>query len=216
MSTLDRPDPAEAWLIAERLLADEELDRLDAMSDEEMMAELRAEGRDEAWIPSAASLMAGAEKHLAKQAEQAELSPLVGPADAAPRTVSMIRATESSRAMWLAAAAAVLLVVGGAAFVERGAIVAWIKGPPAPVPIEPDREVAPPPTPRELAEKARDEAERACATGLWGRCYTRLNQARELDPAGESEPRVVGLRKAIVDGTTRRPPPDGYDRDGKP
>jgi hypothetical protein len=216
MSTLDRPDPAEAWLIAERLLADEELDRLDAMSDEEVMAELRAEGRDEGWIPNAESLMAGAEKHLARQAEQAALSPLAVPADAAPRTVSMIRATESSRAVWFAAAAAVLVGIGGAAVVERGAIVAWIKGPPAPAPIEPDHEVAPPPTPHELAEKARDEAEKACAGGLWGRCNTRLDQARELDPAGESQPRVVGLRKAIVDGTTPPPPPHGYDRDGKP
>jgi hypothetical protein len=209
MSTLDRPDPAEAWLIAERLLADGELERLDAMSDDQVMAELRAEGRDESWIPSAESVVAGAEKHLARQAEQRA-------ADAEPRTVSMIRVTGPSRTVWLAAAAAALLVVGGAAFVERDAIVAWLQGPPPPLPIEPDHELPAPPSARELAQKARDEAEKACAEGLWGRCNTRLNQARDLDPAGETEPRVVGLRQSIVLHTTRPPPPDGYDLDGKP
>jgi hypothetical protein len=218
MSTLDRPDPAEAWLIAERLLADEELDRLDALTEEQKLAELRAGGRDEASIPSADSLMAGAEKQLAmQQAERNSLSPVAGQPDAEPRTVSMIRATEEgSRVVWLAAAAAILLVLGGAAFVERDAVFAWLRGPTPPAPIEPDHEIAAPPTARELAERARDEAERACAEQHWGACNTRLDQARDLDPAGESEPRVVSLRKAIVAGTTLPPPPDGFDIDGKP
>jgi hypothetical protein len=131
MSTLNRLDLTEAWLIAERLLADEELERLDAVSDEEVKAELRADGLDATWVPSAESLMEGAEKHLAQQAAKADQADEAN-ADGAPRSVSMIRATGSSRVVWLAAAAAVLLAVGAVAAAERDTIIAWLKSGSAP------------------------------------------------------------------------------------
>ncbi len=65
MSASDKPDPVEAWRFAQKLLADEELARLDKMTDEEVEAELRAEGRDASWIPSVEKLMAGVDGHAA-------------------------------------------------------------------------------------------------------------------------------------------------------
>jgi hypothetical protein len=92
------------------------------------------------------------------------------------------------------------------ALAERRAIVAWFGG--KEEPIEPDR-WAPPkePTPRERAEKIRDEAAQACADRFWGQCATKLDDAKALDPTGEAEPRAQGLRTSIREGTTPKPGP---------
>jgi hypothetical protein len=90
---------------------------------------------------------------------------------------------------------AVALVV---ATIERRAIVAFFKGEPVPE-ILPDDEHGNPPTPREIAEKTRDDAMAACAQGLWALCGQKLDAAQKLDPAGESEPRVKQARANIAE-----------------
>ncbi len=124
-----------------------------------------------------------------------------------PRVVPVARARRSmrsTRTVWLVAAG-VALLLGGVAAVEGPAVVAWLKGP---EPIEPDHEKPAPPTPREVAEKARDAAEKACAGRHWGTCNDALDEATRLDPGGESEERVQRLRGEIHEATTFVPGPD--------
>jgi hypothetical protein len=63
----------------------------------------------------------------------------------------------------------------------------------------------------QLAARARDEAFAACSIGEWLTCSDKLDQARRLDPAGEtSDPRVLAARGKINDGlnndNAKRPP----------
>lgn len=51
---------------------------------------------------------------------------------------------------------------------------------------------------RPTAKMRRDEAFSACTNGLYSRCADLLDQAEQLDPAGESEPRVVEARAKIA------------------
>ncbi len=58
--TAPDPDYARGWLFAESLLDEDRLARLDAMSDEEVDAELRAGGVDPESVPSAEGILAKA------------------------------------------------------------------------------------------------------------------------------------------------------------
>ncbi len=53
-------------------------------------------------------------------------------------------------------------------------------------------------TPHERAAALRDEGLAACGNQLWDTCEQKLNDAKELDPNGENEPRVVEARKTIA------------------
>ncbi len=202
MNASDKPTPSQAWRFAQKLLADEEreraenlraeeeLARLDKMTDQELEAELAAEGRGSSWVPSAESLLAGAEKHAARRAEAG--------VDAGPRPAKVVavgRPRRPTRLMWLMAAA-FLLLVGGLAATQGPAIVAFFKGEKN-EPIGPDNEKPAQPTPREAAEKLRDEAIVACDGEMLGTCRDKLDQAKKLDPAGESEARVQEKRALI-------------------
>jgi hypothetical protein len=56
------------------------------------------------------------------------------------------------------------------------------------------------------AESLRQEATKACALSLWTTCAAQLDEARKLDPAGESEPSVKKLREELDAAGTRAPP----------
>jgi hypothetical protein len=182
---MNKPDPARGWQYAMKLLAEEELERLDKMSDEEVADEMRAEGLDPTRVPSVETLLAkvpGAEELLAKVPVEARVVPL------GPRR-------RTRWVVWLAAAA--LGAVGVAIFAVKGpAVVAWWHGG---KPADIGADAAPPP-PSELvrAEALRDEAERACQRRLWGTCESRLDEASALDPAGEHQARVVRMRGDIA------------------
>jgi len=51
------------------------------------------------------------------------------------------------------------------------------------------------PTTEDRAAQLRREAAEACAEALWGRCEDKLDEARALDPAGDSDPVVGALRR---------------------
>jgi hypothetical protein len=53
------------------------------------------------------------------------------------------------------------------------------------------------------AESLRKEATKACALSLWATCAAWLDEARKLDPAGESEPSVKKLREALDAASTK-------------
>jgi len=48
------------------------------------------------------------------------------------------------------------------------------------------------------ADRVRLIALQACTAETWGACKEGLDRARALDPAGETDPRVVAARKALA------------------
>jgi hypothetical protein len=206
MSTGAKPDLVSAWLKVEDLIAQDEAVRMVALGTEERHAEMRAEGLDPEGIPSAEELLAGA-------AAKAAARTLLGAGVA--RTVSHVAALRPRRrsmpVVWLAAAA-VLLVLGGVAVKESSAIVAWLRGR-TEEPIRPDEEKAPhEPTPHELAQKLRDQARESLIAGRYGEALRKLDAAKEIDPAGEEEPGVQVLRRAVTESLT----PPKHDDPKKP
>jgi hypothetical protein len=93
---------------------------------------------------------------------------------------------------WLAAAAVVALVI--AALWGRGDPVA--QAPPRPIAPSPS-EAPKEPSLEDRAEPIRGDAYAACEMRLWDRCEAKLNEARELDPAGEAQPRVLTVRQLL-------------------
>jgi hypothetical protein len=182
---MNKPDPARGWQCAMKLLAEEELERLDKMSDEDVATEMRAEGLDPTRVPSVEKLLVkvpDAEQLLAKVPAGARVVPLE------PRR-------RTRWVVWLAAAALGALGVATLA-VKAPAVVAWWHGGKSPD-IGADAAQRPP---SELvrAEALRDDTERACQRRLWGTCESKLDEASLLDPAGERQPRVVRMRGDIA------------------
>jgi hypothetical protein len=220
VSTPDKTDHARGWLYAEGLLLEDEIARLEKTSEAEIDAELRAGGIEPGSVPSLEELLARAGA-LAKAQEKhgevdhargwAHMESLLaeddGVADAmearAPVARPAAKATPATRTVrrlrpvWLVAAAlgAVLLVF---AVGNRAALVAVLKG----EEIRPDDEWLPwkpAPTPEERAASARATAFAACDRAQWTTCQAKLDEARAIDPAGETAPRVVAARRALAD-----------------
>jgi hypothetical protein len=186
MSAGDKRDLGRGWERAEALF-EEEADRIAKMSDADFDRAMEAMPEPER-VPGVEEVMARAAGAGAGVVARAGAGAVRG------------------RGRWVTLAAVAAGVLAIAAVAERRAIVAWFGG--KEEPIQPDR-WAPPkePTPRERAEKLRDEAAQACADHLWGRCASRLDEAKALDPAGEGEPKAQGMRAAIREATTPRPGP---------
>jgi hypothetical protein len=64
------------------------------------------------------------------------------------------------------------------------------------------------------AARLRNDARDACAQGQWKKCTDELDDARKLDPAGETRPEVQELRKEIRDAqpSPERFPDDPHDK----
>jgi hypothetical protein len=206
VSAPDKLDTARGWMFIESLLAKDEAERIEKLSDAELAAEMRREGDDPARAPSGEELLARVAARAARRsAEQPFVARAVPSVPARPLKPPPAAHQKPSRLAWLLAAAlvlgALLIVV-----VKAPAIVAYFQG----LQIGPDNERIPPPTPHELAEKLRDDAMGHCAQASWSTCKEKLDEAAKLDPAGESEPRVVQAREAI-DATAR--PHDAPTRD---
>jgi hypothetical protein len=174
--------PAEVWRALENASTDAEVGRIDALSDDELDAELRAAGIDPADAakigadvlgPAPASGDGGVASRVPARTGVAEAKPAV---DDAPRG--------RRRAYWIAGFAAAAVVIG--------VLVTRPSGGPEVGTGHPDTEAA-------LKEAAdlRDRAFGACDEGYWAACEDALNAARSLDPAGETAPRVVAARRSI-------------------
>jgi hypothetical protein len=80
---------------------------------------------------------------------------------------------------------ATLILIAAAA-----AVFLWLRG------SDDDQKVGAPPPPHS-ARALREEALEACDQARWDACKAKLDEARELDPAGEEDPRVQKARRAI-------------------
>jgi hypothetical protein len=198
VSTPNKTDPARGWMYVEKLLAEEEAERIERLSDEEFAAELKRKGVDPSRARSAEDLLARAMARAAQQrpvvapTPSRPLEPAVKPepaatakSPAAPEGRVVPLPQRRPRMAWWAAAAASIAAIVGAAALEGPAVVAHFR----------------PPTPEEKAEGLRDEAIADCARGSWGPCAQRLDEAARLDPAGESAERVQKAREAIAKAT---------------
>jgi hypothetical protein len=179
MSTPSKPDPARGWQFVEKLLAEEELARLEKMSPDEVDREMRAQGLDPSRVPSTEELVAGAEARAAKNGQTRKA--IAGPG--AGNVVPM--PARPKRAQWLTMLVAAAL----------GALVLMV------VMKRSDDNAASGQSARARAEKLRDVAMKECAEARWSSCKDWLDGARRLDPAGESEPRVVEARREIERAT---------------
>lgn len=211
MTAGDTTDLAAGWGFVEDLLAAEELERLEKLTDAELAAELKADGLDAERLPGATELVAaGAERarepdaargwrHVEKLLQEGKLdasrlpsaAELVARASAgsgrseAAKVVPIASRRRARLVAALAAVAAVPLVA--LAYGSRLALVAAWNGEP---------------TPHERAEALRSEAIASCDAALWQACRRKLDEALAMDPDGEAQPRVQAARRAIESSET--------------
>jgi hypothetical protein len=201
-------------MAVEDMLAVDEAERVAKLSNEELEAELRAEGFDLEALPSAEVLLARAEAKLKKRdaAREAARSAITvryrsGPASSRRPGAEQKRSWTPE---WLAAAAVLALVASAVGFVERESIARWLNGDRV---ITPDEARVPSPSPPSALEAAahlREEAQDAWDHGQWKRCGEKLDEAAKLDPAGDKDPHVKDLRDDVARYTA--PPGPGPDK----
>jgi hypothetical protein len=143
--------------------ADDEIERVLAMTPEERRRELGAGGFDMASLHARADALY-AEVHRAEQDAPSRMKVVPLPA---PRR-------RPARTVWAISLIAAAFVV---AFVVMSV----------------DAIVGKSPEPTRL----RSAAYAACDARRWGECKEKLDQARDIDREGESDPRVVAARTAL-------------------
>jgi hypothetical protein len=206
----EKTDPANAWLVAEDLLADEELRRIEAQSDDDVARELRALGTR---VPSAEELLARAADRAAERATDdprghAPVSSAVQARDASLHSTTRWEARpHRSPAVWLLAAAAIGVLVGIALLLARRT--------PPPDEARPTLDAGSTPMLADRAARLREAAFAACDARRFDECATALDEAMTLDATGEAAPRVVRARQAI-EASGHRPSPAPPLPDRKP
>jgi hypothetical protein len=164
--TTRRPTTDELLAAIQEQADADEVDRIAALSDDALDAELRGLGDDPAAVRAkGAAIVARAGKVLADQRP------------AAPRRIVFQLSA-------LAAAAALALVMA-----DRQDALRNRSGD-----IRADDDKPAGPSPQERALALRAKAELACANRRWSDCEDALDGAKNLDPAGEATPRVIALR----------------------
>jgi hypothetical protein len=183
VSTPEKPDPARGWLFIEKLLADDDPERLDKAGDEEVERQMREQGVTVSRVPTAEELLAKAAARAAKRS-----------AGGSQASGASVKALPVRRGMpkWVAllAAAAFGGLVVAVVMNQRETPVAH----PRPHDDSGGQQEL---TPEERAIRLREEAFMACGKRRWAECEIRLDEAKQLDPAGDTNPRVLAARHAI-------------------
>jgi hypothetical protein len=162
MVTPKKRTPAEAWDALENMAFDDEVDRVLALSDEQLDAELKESGLDPQRVRERGQAL-GEKLH----SEQKSSAPPARPVPPPPRA----RVFVMKRVRWVAALAAALSAAG----------IAVMNGP-APV----GHPYAPSKADLEKAQELRTRATPECVAAQWQACLDGLNAAHALDPNGES------------------------------
>lgn len=192
--------PVEAWKAIDAMVSQGELDRIKGLSDKEVEDELKEAGFD---LDAVRTIGQDAIEKAAREAGidvggVTRAAPALGKTAGGEAHGAKVTPFPSARrrTRWdafLAAAAIAAALI--AVFAMAGpAIVAWFRG----ERIGPDRDTVPrrelPPELR--AAQLRDEGFKACAAMQWVSCVAKLDEAKQLDPAGDSDPRVQEWRSA--------------------
>jgi hypothetical protein len=173
MTTPRKRTTAEVWRDLEDATNDANLARLDAQPKEELDRALREGGidPDDAADVGMDLLANGPAERLGAPVTLRSVPPAEKPKSKMPVSVRTMT--------WLALAAGVALAIG--VLTPRPDVVSTGR----------------PSTPRERAAMMREDAYGACAHGRWVACDALLNAARELDPAGDEDPRVLAARTSV-------------------
>ena len=194
MSDADKRDPERGLGFVEKLLVEDEAERIEKLSGDELRAELRAAGVDPARVPDGKELqrrlLAGGNEKRRRRCQRRRAcadAPKGEPRRPDP-TLAAHRVAPGRRAR------------------HRHPVRADVdpRSSPASTTSGNTRDEAPRPTRHEAAENLRDEAMDRCAQAAWNACRDKLDEAARLDPAGESEPRVKKSRADITRRTQGR------------
>ncbi len=173
--------PAAVWRALEKAGDDAELERINAMTGDELDAELRAAGLDPAEAAKIGADVLGPVPASSNGGVASEVPARTGVAEAKGAVREAPR--RRRRVYWIAGFAAAAVVIGVLVTRPSG-------GPPVGTG-HPDTAAL-----KEAAD-LRERAFGACDQGYWAACEDALNAARSLDPAGEAAPRVVAARRSI-------------------
>jgi hypothetical protein len=185
----------------EKLLAEDPA-KLDVATDEQVDAMMDAAGIEAGTPETVDELLARVERRRRERRAGPDEGVAATPKETpttreAPRPKSAPR-KGAPRVAWVAGAVVAAAAAAGIA-VEVG-------GTAGPLAIGPDPGSTAA-TPRERATRLRDEAVAACGAKDFATCTAKLDDAKRLDPAGESEPRVVTARAAIAEWSMPKPAP---------
>jgi hypothetical protein len=177
MSSQERQVPKMDWDTIDMVADEGELHRLQSMSHDELEAELRSVGIEPQRADQVVQYALAKAETGGAPASGVGLSVLEGSGKkATPRgRVSRVVAWVSGSVAGIAAAAALFM---------------RLVAPPLSVVVGDPGD--------HHAAQLRAEAEAACGKKAWAECEQELNAARELDPRGEGDSRVIEERKAIA------------------
>ncbi len=184
MTTRKKPEtPEEQWDAIVEMANGAEAREIDAMSDEEVKASLRAMGLDFDRISAEGARLARAFDPV----QPATDNPW---GHASPRGFSRLPAPKPAWAMpVLAASLFVVVACATLYFAMRESRVPAPTRPKAPV-------EQPAPSPDLVAKNRRDEARPLCETKAYTACLALLDEAKKLDPIGDDAEDVKALRAA--------------------
>ncbi len=189
MTTPGELDHEKGARFLEKLLAEDPgkaFAATDVATDEQVDAMMDAAGIEVGEPDTVEQMLARVERRRRERASQAA-APAPRVAEQGPRAIPK---KPPSRVAWVAGAA----VAAAAATVVAVQLAGSQRGPDAIGPEPPSTTR----TPHEQAARLREEALAACDAHDFAVCTVKLDDARTLDPAGESEPRVVAARAAVA------------------
>jgi hypothetical protein len=183
----DKPNPARGGLRAKKLAAEfaAEDTRLASLCDEDFEREMSALADPELAV-TADDILARAAELSGKR--MAGVEPPSGAKVKALRVQGSAPAKRVHWEWWLAAAAVIAIGVG--LLRQREVARPWM-GEDAEAPVT---------TPGLRAKMLREGAYAACASQRWRACEGMLRAAKDLDPAGDADPRVQAAHKAAIAG----------------
>jgi hypothetical protein len=183
--------PEDIWSALEKeALEGDDAERAGAMSVEDAVKELAEAGVDAEKVKAEArAFRTELDRNIAGREQAAEA--------AARARARRLRAPR--RAALFVGLAAALVVCVAAAYA------AWVRGHPklhAPaLPASKSAPSAPPPAPSSelIAPELRRQAFEACDAKRWPKCLSLLQQARDVDPAGDGDRRVQSARREAME-----------------
>jgi hypothetical protein len=192
MSDDRKRSPEEAWEAIQRMAIDDEAKRVESLSEAALDDELTKQGMDPKALRARGVALAAA---LAKAAPASEAR---GRRAAAAKLLAM---APPRSIPWLAAAALAAVVLAVALKHHGPVVTREAIGPDT---VDAALQMPAAPSPQEIAADLREEAYRACHDWLWALCERKLDEAKKLDPEGEtSDERVADARRAVSKGLMR-------------
>jgi hypothetical protein len=195
---MPKPTPEEVLRAIEDSELDEESDRIAKMTPEEIRRDLQDAGFDLAEVHAKADA-------LHERMQRGSIEARVKELETEGRKRSL-RPGKRRRPIVLWVAAAATVAVGGG-----GVIYAVVRGTPQAPSTPPEvPTTTAPPVDLVAAAELRRKGYAACDAQLWRECLARLDEAKRVDPAGDTAPDVLVARQKAalgIENGTKKPNP---------